>query len=271
MILVIDVGNSHMLLGLFSMKGKAELLYHWKLSTDPARTADEYAIQIRNLFRFAQIDHGAVTGMVISSVVPPLMPTLERMCESYFQIKPLIIGPGISTGMTIGMENPNEIGADRIVNAVAAYEQYGGPLIVVDFGTAMTFCAISAEGEYLGGAIAPGLMVATEALFARASKLPRIELTKPPMVIGKSTIQGMQSGILYGFAGQIDGIVSEMKKELGEKSRVIATGESAELIAPETEHIDIVDPLLTLQGLRIIYQRTLEDKEEGKNFCTNKH
>ncbi|KAB2953088.1 type III pantothenate kinase [Heliorestis acidaminivorans] len=259
MILAIDVGNSHILLGLFTLKPKAELLHHWKLSTDPSRTADEYAIQLRNLFRFAELDYRAVTGMVMSSVVPPLMPTLERMCQSYFRLKPLVIGPGVSTGMNIRMENPKEVGADRIVNAVSAYERYGGPLIVVDFGTAMTFCAISEEGDYLGGAIAPGLMISTEALFARASKLPRIELTKPAKVIGKNTVQGMQSGILYGFAGQIDGVVSEMKKELGEKTRVIATGETAELIAPETEHIDMVDPFLTLQGLRIIYQRTLQE------------
>lgn len=260
MILVFDVGNTNMLLGVYRLKPQPELLIHWKLSTDRSRTADEYAILIRNLCRLDGINHKAIQAVVISSVVPPLMPTLERMSKKYFGIEPMVVGPGTRTGMPIIFENPKEVGADRVVNAVAAFEQYGGPLVVVDFGTATTYCAISEKGEYLGGAIAPGVTVSTEALFARAAKLPRIELVKPPRIIAKNTITGMQSGIIYGFAGQVDGIVGRMKSELGANARVIATGEMAELIAPETKSVDIVDPLLTLRGLSIIYQRNIEQE-----------
>ncbi|MDD2420681.1 MAG: type III pantothenate kinase [Heliobacteriaceae bacterium] len=254
MILVLDVGNTSILLGVYRLEPRPELLVHWKLSTNRTRTADEFAILIKNLFRLDGIDQD-VNGIVVSSVVPPLMPTLERMSQTYFGLDPMVVGPGTRTGMPIIFENPKEVGADQVVNAVAAYEQYGGPLIVVDFGTATTFGAISEKGEYLGGAIAPGVVVSMEALFARAAKLPRIELVKPSRVIGKNTVSGMQSGVIYGFAGLVAGIVGQMKKELGENTRVVATGDAAELIAPETEAIDLVDPLLTLEGLRIVYQR----------------
>ncbi|MTV48518.1 type III pantothenate kinase [Heliobacillus mobilis] len=256
MILAVDVGNSDIVLGVFQLEPQPELKFHWKLSTDRNRTSDEYAILIRNLFRFDGVDPKAVKAIVISSVVPPLMPTLERMSRAYFGLTPMIIGPGTKTGMPVIMENPKEIGADLIVNAVAAFERYGGPLIIVDFGTATTCSAISAKGEYIGGAIAPGVVVSAEALFARAAKLPRIELVKPPRVIAKNTVTGMQAGIIYGFAGQVDGIVTQMKKELGEETRVIATGEMAELIASETKTINLVDQWLTLEGLRIIYQKS---------------
>ncbi|MBM7866449.1 type III pantothenate kinase [Heliobacterium gestii] len=256
MILAVDVGNTQIILGVYELEPQPELRIHWKLSTDRNRTADEYAILIRNLFRFDAIDPGKIEAIVIASVVPPLMPTLERMSRSYFGLQPIIVGPGLRTGLPIAMENPKELGADRVVNAVAAFERYGGPVIVVDFGTATTFDVISEKGEYLGGAIAPGVAVSTEALFARAAKLPRIELVKPQRVIAKNTITGMQSGIIYGFAGQVDGIVGRMKAELGDQTRVIATGETADLIAPETASVGMIDPLLTLEGLRIIYQRS---------------
>ena len=199
-----------------------------------------------------------IEAVVMSSVVPPVNPTLERTCQKYLHITPLVVGPGIKTGMPIKYENPREVGADRIVNAVAAYEQYGGPLIIVDFGTATTFCAVSARGEYLGGAIAPGIAISTEALFARAAKLPRVELIKPPSVIGKNTVNSMQSGFIYGFAGQVNGIVERMKREMAGSPVVVATGGLAELIAEEATAIDKVDTYLTLTGLRIIYERNCQ-------------
>ena len=252
MLLGFDVGNTNIVLGVYQHK---ELLKHWRLSTFPYRTADEYGMLLMDLFGHAGIAFQDVKALIISSVVPPLMLALEQMAKNYFNLSPLIIGPGIKTGMPIKYENPREIGADRIVNAIAGHALYGSPLIIVDFGTATTFCVISAHGEYLGGAIAPGINISTEALFIRAAKLPRVELVKPPTVIGKNTVNSMQSGILYGFVGQVDEIVRRIRKELGENPFVLATGGLAELMARESSTINEIDPLLTLKGLQIIYER----------------
>ncbi len=251
MILAIDVGNTNIVLGVFKNE---EIIARWRISTDRERTADEYGIILINLFQHARLEMKEVEAIVISSVVPPLMLNLERMCKRFFNINPMIVGPGIKTGLPIKMDNPREVGSDRIVNAVAGYNLYGGPLTIVDFGTATTFCAVSKKGEYLGGAIAPGIGISTEALFAKAAKLPRVELKKPSSVIGKNTIHGMQAGIIFGYVGLVDEIVRRFKQELGE-CKVLATGGLAEMIAKESTAIDIVEPFLTLIGLRLIYNR----------------
>lgn len=252
MILVFDVGNTNIVLGVYENR---TLTQHWRVSTDKLRTTDEYAVDIKNLFDFSGLKFLDIQAVVISSVVPPVMPTLESLTRKYFGVEPLVIGPGVKTGMPIIYDNPREVGADRIVNAVAGFQKYGGPLVIVDFGTATTFCAISQRGEYLGGAIAPGIGISTEALFQKASKLPRIELVKPKRVIAKNTVSGMQSGIYFGFVGQVDGIVRRMKKELGEGTKVIATGGLARFITEESEEIQVIDPFLTLEGLLLIYDR----------------
>lgn len=252
MLLVIDVGNTNIVLGVFD---KEELVDHWRISTNRLRTTDEYGILIRNLFVMNELNADGIDAVIISSVVPPIMPTLERMCQRYFGVMPMIIGPGVKTGMNIKYDNPREVGADRIVNDVAAYAKYGGPLIVIDFGTATTFCAIAENGDYLGGAIAPGIGISTEALVQRTAKLPRIEVVKTDHVICRNTVQSMQAGVFYGFVGQVDGIVERMKKELGGKPKVVATGGLAVIIAPAAKTIDLVEPMLTLEGLRIIYER----------------
>ncbi|AZR74669.1 pantothenate kinase [Anoxybacter fermentans] len=249
MVLVIDVGNTNTVLGVY--RGD-ELIAYWRVASDRQKTSDEYGILFYSLLSHKGINTKDIRRIIISSVVPPLVTTLEKVCQNYFNIQPHVVGPGTKTGMNIKMDNPKEVGADRIVNAVAAYHLYGGPVIIVDFGTATTFCAVNSKGDYLGGAIAPGVGIATEALFARASKLPRIELVKPKRVIGKNTIEGMQAGIIYGFVGQVDGVVRRMQKELGEKAKVVATGGLSSLIGPESETIEIINPLLTLQGLLII-------------------
>ncbi|MFZ5945246.1 MAG: type III pantothenate kinase [Bacillota bacterium] len=253
MLLAFDIGNTNMVVGVY--RGK-ELLTYWRIATDRQKTSDEYGVLIQNLFFYHKINPAEISDIIFSSVVPPIISALEDMTKKYFNLKPIIIGPGIKTGMAILYENPREVGADRIVNAVAGYERYGGPLIIVDFGTATTFCCISGKGEYLGGAITPGINIATEALFQRTAKLPKVELITPKKVIAKNTVNAIQSGIIYGYSGLVDGIVRRMKQELaGENIKVIATGGIAELIAKDTETIDVVDKLLTLEGLRIIYER----------------
>jgi len=252
MILVVDVGNTNIVLGLY--EGRT-LAHHWRLSTNRSSTVDEYGVLIHNLFQLAGVRSEQIEGVILSCVVPPIMNTLERLFEAYVGKEALVVGPGIKTGLNIRYENPREVGADRIVNAVAGIEQYGTPLVVVDFGTATTFDYIDATGAYLGGAIVPGIGISAEALYQRAAKLPRIELAKPKAVIGRNTVAAMQSGMIYGYAGQVDGIVKRIRQEFGVQPRVIATGGLAELIAGESETIETVDPLLTLEGLRIVYER----------------
>ncbi len=253
MILVVDVGNTHIVLGVY---GQTELLASWRLNTDKERTADELGMFMLNLFDHAGLKAGEIEAVIIASVVPPIMYTLEHSIKKYFKLDPMIIGPGTKTGINIRYQNPKEVGTDRIVNAVAGFELYGGPLIIVDMGTATTFCAVSARGEYLGGVICPGVKISLEALFQKAAKLPRIDLIKPDGVIGKNTVSSMQSGIFYGYIGQVDYIVKRMKQEMQEDNiKVIATGGLARFISEESRTIDHVTPTLTLEGLRIVYER----------------
>ncbi len=252
MILAVDAGNTHIVLGVYKRK---KLLHHWRLSTERAGTADEYGIMIHQLFQHVGLPAGEVEGVIISSVVPPLTKTLETVSLQYLNQTPLIVGPGIKTGLNIRIENPREMGADRIVNAVAALEIYGPPLIIVDFGTATTIDYIDAAGQLLGSAIAPGIGISTEALFLKTAKLPRVELVKPASTVGRNTAAAMQSGIIFGFAGQVDGIVLRMKEEFHAEAKVIATGGLAELISGESRTIEVVNALLTLHGLQMIYDR----------------
>jgi type III pantothenate kinase len=252
MLLAIDIGNTNIVLGLFRER---ELLHHWRVGTRRDGTTDEYGILVKNLFEIGEIPRSAVAAMIIASVVPPLQPVFEEMAKVYFQVTPLMVGPGIRTGMPILYDNPREVGADRIVNAVAAYETYGGPAIVVDFGTATTFDAVSAKGEYLGGVIAPGVGISSEALFERAAKLPRVEIVHPKGVIGKNTVGSIQSGLFYGYLGLVDGIVRRMVKEMEREPVVVGTGGLAHQILAESETVERIDPLLSLKGLQILYDR----------------
>ncbi|MBZ4664435.1 MAG: type pantothenate kinase [Caloramator sp.] len=256
MLLVFDVGNTNIVLGVYHDK---KLVIDWRIATTTLRTADEYGIVVINLFEKAGLDYKDIDAVVVSSVVPNIMYSLEHMIRKYFKVEPLVVGPGIKTGINIKYDNPKEVGADRIVNAVAAHDIYKRPLIIVDFGTATTFCAVGKNGDYYGGAITPGIKIASDALFERAAKLPRIELIKPPTVICKNTVQSMQSGIIYGYAGLVDNIVTKMKEEMRELKEetpyVVATGGLAKLIATESKTIDEINRYLTLEGLRIIYEK----------------
>jgi type III pantothenate kinase len=252
MLLVIDVGNTNTVLGLYDGQ---EMVHDWRIRTVTDHTVDEYGMLILNLYKNSRISSKAIRNIIISCVVPPMLNILEPLCQKYFGIEPLIIGPGVKTGMPIFYDNPREVGADRIVNAVAAYEKYRRDLIIVDFGTATTFDYVSSRGEYMGGCIAPGIMISSEALFTRAAKLPRVELSRPRCAITKDTVSGMQAGIMFGYAGLVDGIVDRMKAEVSSTPLVVATGGLANVIAKETQHIDVVDEMLTLEGLRIIFTR----------------
>src|SRR5574337_213093 len=252
MLLALDVGNTNMVVGVFENK---ELRVHWRISTRRDGTSDEYGMLISNLLHLAGLEPGQISALIIASVVPPLQSSLEEMAHRYFRIAPLVVGLGTKTGMSILYDSPREVGADRIVNAVAAFEAYGGPAIVIDFGTATTCDAVSAKGEYIGGVIAPGIGIAAEALFARTAKLPRIDIAKPTSVVGKTTVTSMQSGLFFGYLGLVEGIVTRMREEMGGNPVIIGTGGLAQLILAESPSIKHVDPLLTLTGLRIIYER----------------
>lgn len=249
-----DTGNTNIVLGVYD---QGELKYHWRMETYRHKTEDEYAMQVKSLFTHVGLSFEEISGIIISSVVPPVMFPLEQMCLKYFKQKPLIIGTDVETGLLIKYKNSREVGADRIVNAVAAIEEYGSPLIIVDFGTATTYCFIDEDGGYMGGAIAPGIGISMEALFDRAAKLPRIELVRPDRVVGNNTIAAMQSGIVFGYVGQVEGIVARMKAQSKKVPKVIATGGLADLIASESTVIDVVDNFLTLKGLYLIYQRNM--------------
>jgi type III pantothenate kinase len=255
-LLVVDIGNTNVSLGIFDYDdGEGKLSQHWRLSTHREQTSDELAIVIHSLFQHEGRSVSEVTDVIISSVVPPVVPIWERVSSKLFDRPPHIVGPGMRTGMPVRYDNPHEVGADRIVNAVAAYDMYGGPIIAVDFGTATTFDCVSREGEYMGGVICPGIHISMEALFERASKLHRVEIARPKSVIGKTTTGALQSGLLYGYAGLVDSMVERIRPELGEDARVIATGGLARRVASESRVIESVVPFLTLEGLRILFEK----------------
>ena len=257
MLLAIDVGNTHTVIGLFEQK---RLIRSWRLTTVAHQTADEYGILFRNLFEPAGYQAAQVTRAIISCVVPPLQETLRTMCRDYFGVRSLIVGPGIKTGIALKVDHPQEVGADRIVNGIAAFQKYGGPAIVVDFGTATTFDPISEDGAFLGGAIAPGLSISAEALYQAAAKLPRVDLRKPKRVIGKNTVENIQAGLFYGYIGLVDGILEATIKELGSKPVVIATGGLGSFFFKQSKYIEHYDKDLTLFGLELIFEKNQPSK-----------
>jgi type III pantothenate kinase len=268
MLLVIDVGNTNTVLGVFHSSPDAthELLAHWRVATLKRQTVDEYGVLFRNLFAMANLKVADIRGIIISSVVPPLDATLRGVCERYFQTKALFIEPGVKTGMPVHYDSPADVGADRIVNGVAAFEKYGGPCIVVDFGTATTFDAISAAGEYMGGVIAPGIGISADALFERTARLPRVEIRRPERVIGTNTVASLQSGLSYGYLGLVDGILERMIAEMGSNTKVVATGGLGILMGRDSKYITEVNDQLTLDGLRIIWERNQTARRRA-NTC----
>ena len=251
-LLAIDVGNTHTVIGVYEGQ---RLVRHWRVLSDAGRTSDEYGVLLLNLYRTSQLPVAGRTDIIVCSVVPPMTTVFEAVCRDYFHSEPLVVGPGVKTGMPILYDNPKEVGADRIVNAVAAYERYRDVCIVVDFGTATTFDCVSGKGEYLGGVITPGLGIALDALVTRTAKLPRVELVRPPKVVGKNTVHAIQAGVVYGYVSLVDGLVARVREEIGTGARVIATGGFATMLAPESSTIEAVDEFLTLEGLRLIHHR----------------
>jgi len=264
MLLAFDVGNTNIVLGVFK---DGNLIQNWRVETDKNKSADEYGMLVNQFFNYEGLNTKEVKDIIISTVVPPIVYTLQHMSMKYFNKRAIVVGPGVKTGMVIKYDNPKQVGSDRIVNSVAAYAKYGGPLIIVDFGTATTFCAVSDKAEYLGGTIAPGLKISSEALFEKTAKLPRVELEEPGQVICKNTIESMQSGLVYGHMGLVEYIVNRMKKELspsddGKRVKVIGTGGLATLIAGGIDCIDHIDKMLTLEGLQLIYEKNRHDTKK---------